>query len=190
MCFPSKKQNNNFADTNKEETPKSLRSGEKASNTKGAPAVPKPQPTANSTTPPPTLPPVTAEAPLEMPAPKVAIIIYSMYGHIAKRTFQCFIRNHVLILFLVAEAEKVGIEEAGGKAEIFQYVHILRPCFFRTLNPYRLGLLRLSLKKSSPKCTLPQSLTILSSPPISLLPLMPSFSASPLDTVTCPHNGR
>lgn len=109
MCFPSKKQNNNFADTNKEETPKSLRNGEKASNTKGAPAIPKPQPTANSTTPPPTLPPVTAEAPIEMPSPKVAIIIYSMYGHIAK----------------LAEAEKAGIEAAGGTAEIFQVAETL-----------------------------------------------------------------
>jgi len=39
-----------------------------------------------------------------MPAPKVAIIIYSMYGHIAK----------------LAEAEKAGIEEVGGSASIFQ----------------------------------------------------------------------
>ncbi|KIK60428.1 hypothetical protein GYMLUDRAFT_43739 [Collybiopsis luxurians FD-317 M1] len=37
-------------------------------------------------------------------APKVAIVIYSMYGHIAK----------------LAEAEKKGIEEAGGSATIFQ----------------------------------------------------------------------
>lgn len=37
-------------------------------------------------------------------APKVAIIIYSMYGHIAT----------------LAEAEKKGIESAGGQATIFQ----------------------------------------------------------------------
>ncbi|CAH2352304.1 protoplast secreted protein 2 [[Candida] railenensis] len=37
-------------------------------------------------------------------APKVAIIIYSMYGHIAT----------------LAEAEKKGIESAGGEATIFQ----------------------------------------------------------------------
>ncbi|KAL6950097.1 flavodoxin-like fold protein [Hanseniaspora vineae] len=35
---------------------------------------------------------------------KVAIIIYSMYGHIAK----------------LAEAEKAGIEKAGGQADIYQ----------------------------------------------------------------------
>jgi NAD(P)H dehydrogenase (quinone) len=35
---------------------------------------------------------------------KVAIVYYSMYGHIAK----------------MAEAEKKGIEEAGGSVDIFQ----------------------------------------------------------------------
>lgn len=39
-----------------------------------------------------------------MSAPKVAIIIYSMYGHITQ----------------LAEAEKKGIEAAGGKAVIYQ----------------------------------------------------------------------
>jgi len=37
-------------------------------------------------------------------APKIAIIYYSMYGHIAK----------------LAEAEKAGVEAAGGKADVFQ----------------------------------------------------------------------
>jgi multimeric flavodoxin WrbA len=37
-------------------------------------------------------------------APRVAIIIYSMYGHVAT----------------LAEAEKVGIEKAGGTATIYQ----------------------------------------------------------------------
>jgi NAD(P)H dehydrogenase (quinone) len=44
-----------------------------------------------------------------MSPPKVAIIIYSMYGHIAK----------------LAEAEKTGIEEAGGKVDIFQVAETL-----------------------------------------------------------------
>ncbi|KAF9010194.1 flavoprotein-like protein [Cyathus striatus] len=39
-----------------------------------------------------------------MPPPKVAIIIYSMYGHI----------------FQLAESVKSGIESAGGKADILQ----------------------------------------------------------------------
>ncbi|VDB92572.1 unnamed protein product [Peniophora sp. CBMAI 1063] len=46
----------------------------------------------------------TSTAPNNTMAPNVAIIIYSMYGHIAK----------------LAEAEKAGIESAGGKATIYQ----------------------------------------------------------------------
>ncbi|KAJ8097961.1 putative Per a allergen [Lipomyces tetrasporus] len=44
-------------------------------------------------------------------APRIAIIIYSMYGHIAT----------------LAEAEKVGIEKAGGAATIFQVPETLSP---------------------------------------------------------------
>jgi len=39
-----------------------------------------------------------------MSSPKIAIVFYSMYGHIAT----------------LAEAEKAGIEKAGGKADIYQ----------------------------------------------------------------------
>ncbi|KAJ7042317.1 flavoprotein-like protein [Mycena alexandri] len=39
-----------------------------------------------------------------MSSPKIAIVIYSMYGHIAK----------------MAESVKAGIEEAGGKVTIYQ----------------------------------------------------------------------
>lgn len=42
-------------------------------------------------------------------APKVAIIIYSMYGHVAK----------------MAEAVKGGVESAGGKADIYQVAETL-----------------------------------------------------------------
>ncbi|KAE8371721.1 flavo protein-like protein [Aspergillus bertholletiae] len=42
-------------------------------------------------------------------APKVAIVYYSMYGHIAQ----------------LAEAEKKGIESAGGKADIYQIAETL-----------------------------------------------------------------
>ncbi|KZV65762.1 benzoquinone reductase [Peniophora sp. CONT] len=42
-------------------------------------------------------------------APNVAIVIYSMYGHIAK----------------LAEAEKAGIEAAGGSATIYQVAETL-----------------------------------------------------------------
>ncbi|KAF8960442.1 flavoprotein-like protein [Flammula alnicola] len=116
MCFPSKKQKNNFADNaDKDTKSKSTGSGEKAKTTKDEPAAASEQPTAPlsaSTAPanlPPTLPPVTSEAPIEMSPPKVAIIIYSMYGHVAK----------------LAEAEKAGVEKAGGKAEIYQVAETL-----------------------------------------------------------------
>jgi len=44
-----------------------------------------------------------------MASPKVAIIIYTMYGHIAK----------------MAEAVKAGVQEAGGSATIFQVAETL-----------------------------------------------------------------
>ncbi|KAH7909281.1 flavoprotein-like protein [Hygrophoropsis aurantiaca] len=44
-----------------------------------------------------------------MSSPKIAIIIYSMYGHIAA----------------LAEAEKKGIEESGGSAKIYQIAETL-----------------------------------------------------------------
>jgi len=44
-----------------------------------------------------------------MSPPKIAIILYSLYGHVAK----------------LAEAEKEGIEAAGGKADIYQVAETL-----------------------------------------------------------------
>ncbi|KAF7312819.1 flavoprotein [Mycena kentingensis (nom. inval.)] len=44
-----------------------------------------------------------------MSSPKIAIVIYSMYGHIAK----------------MAEAVKAGVEQAGGKATIYQIAETL-----------------------------------------------------------------
>jgi len=78
MCF-GKRQKDNFAE--KDTTPASTSSS-------------KPNKSTQSTT-------TTLKSTM---APKVAIVIYSMYGHIAK----------------VAEAEKKGIEAAGGSATIFQ----------------------------------------------------------------------
>ncbi|KAF9524351.1 NADH-quinone oxidoreductase [Crepidotus variabilis] len=101
MCFPSKKQKNNFTD----ETPKApiAENGEKkkvveptataSTDTKTEPPVPKAEPTSD----------VKIAEP-SMSSPKIAIVIYSMYGHIQK----------------LAEAEKAGIEAAGGKADIYQ----------------------------------------------------------------------
>lgn len=44
-------------------------------------------------------------------APKVAIIIYTLYGHVS----------------FLAEAEKKGVEAAGGEADIFQVPETLSP---------------------------------------------------------------
>ncbi|KAH9478063.1 flavodoxin-like fold protein [Psilocybe cubensis] len=111
MCFPSKKQKDNFADNNKDSKSKSesktkSSSGEKAEPTK-APA-PEAAPAQSSSPEPPTAQPQTETAP-KMSTPKVAIVIYTMYGHIAK----------------LAEAEKAGIEKAGGKADIYQVAETL-----------------------------------------------------------------
>jgi len=83
MCFPSKRQQNNFSETE---------SG----------AVKDKKPAAVASTPPQS--PTTTNTSDKMAGPKVAIVIYTMYGHIAK----------------LAEAEKAGIESAGGSATIFQ----------------------------------------------------------------------
>ncbi|GAP92131.1 putative minor allergen Alt a 7 [Rosellinia necatrix] len=44
-------------------------------------------------------------------APKIAIVFYSMYGHIAK----------------LAQAEKAGIEKAGGTVDLYQIPETLSP---------------------------------------------------------------
>jgi hypothetical protein len=56
-----------------------------------------------------------------MSSPRIAIVIYSMYGHIAKRMFYLLLICVLcLIGFAVAEAAKAGIEAKGGKATIYQ----------------------------------------------------------------------
>ncbi|KAI0746609.1 flavoprotein-like protein [Daedaleopsis nitida] len=80
MCFPGKRLKNNHSD----DDPK-----------------PAPPPAPSSATP---APAVTAAPAAAMSSPKIAIIIYSMYGHVAK----------------LAEAEKKGLEAAGGSATIYQ----------------------------------------------------------------------
>ncbi|KAF5324334.1 hypothetical protein D9619_011310 [Psilocybe cf. subviscida] len=105
MCFPSKKQKNNFADgPEKAAKPASGTADIKDKPTTSASV--QPQPPSASAPPPvsdaPTLPTIAPVS--EMSSPKVAIVIYTMYGHIAK----------------LAEAEKAGIEKAGGTAVIYQ----------------------------------------------------------------------
>jgi len=111
MCFPNKKQKNNFTDQDQDQK------GNTGKSTKVAPSTTSGStttPISTSTTPPgiqppPTLPPITTQTQPDMPPPTVAIIIYTMYGHIAK----------------LAEAEKAGVESAGGKADIYQVAETL-----------------------------------------------------------------
>lgn len=69
MCFPSKRMKNNLADP------------EKPTGTKGSAASSAPSTTAPTPAPTTTTTPATTSTKM---APKVAIVIYSMYGHIAK----------------------------------------------------------------------------------------------------------
>ena len=71
MCFPNRKQKANFTDDTEKRD---------LDNIKG--------PNSSATSPIPTIPPITNnQLNIEnMSGPKVAIVIYSMYGHIAKRS--------------------------------------------------------------------------------------------------------
>jgi NAD(P)H dehydrogenase (quinone) len=69
MCFPSKRQGDNFAET------------KESAADQNPPAV---ESTTASQQPPPPTQTHTADT---MSGPKVAIVIYSMYGHVAKRMF-------------------------------------------------------------------------------------------------------
>jgi NAD(P)H dehydrogenase (quinone) len=113
MCFPGKRQKNLLSDEQKNPPPPDTTKAQQPL-PDSAPTLP---PLDTSISQPATVPPVVDVLP---PAPeqtdtapatvtsttmaKVAIIIYSMYGHIAK----------------LAEAEKQGIEAEGGSATIFQ----------------------------------------------------------------------
>jgi NAD(P)H dehydrogenase (quinone) len=85
MCFPSKNQKANFTDKSAKDTKATEKS--------------------NGTTPTATSPPsLTTKTQTPAMAPKVAIVIYTTYGHIAK----------------LAESIKSGILGAGGNATIYQ----------------------------------------------------------------------
>ncbi|KAG1786419.1 hypothetical protein EV424DRAFT_119845 [Suillus variegatus] len=91
MCFPGKRQKDNF--TEPKPTPLDTK----------APANQPEHPVS-----PPVLPPLSSLSQTNMPTPRIAIVTYSLYGHITK----------------MAEAVKSGISNAGGNASIYQSVHI------------------------------------------------------------------
>jgi len=105
MCFPSKKQRDNFADQNPRAEAPSTQNGTKAQQESVVPSQPPPPETSQSPAPATeTTSAPSAQAPALTMAPKVAIVTYSMYGHINK----------------LAEAVKAGIESAGGTASIYR----------------------------------------------------------------------
>ncbi|KAJ8583471.1 putative 1,4 benzoquinone reductase [Rhizopogon salebrosus TDB-379] len=89
MCFPGKRQKDNFAE------PKPTPPDTKAQANQSEKLSSLPAPLTQSST-------STSEN--DMSGPRVAIVIYSLYGHITK----------------MAEAVKTGIAGAGGSATIYQ----------------------------------------------------------------------
>jgi NAD(P)H dehydrogenase (quinone) len=65
-------------------------------------------------------PPLSPSQTLNMSSPKIAIVIYSMYGHVAKRSCPPYLLCPSLTLCAVAESVKAGIESAGGSVKIYQ----------------------------------------------------------------------
>ena len=103
MCFPSKKQKDNFNDTDKADKKSTTRngSGTDGKGTKGeqTAVASSSEPPSAPPAPPPTLPPViTTDNSIVMSPPKVAIIIYSMYGHIAKCTFLLLVYPRAMLI--------------------------------------------------------------------------------------------
>ncbi|KZT10401.1 benzoquinone reductase [Laetiporus sulphureus 93-53] len=90
MCFPRKRTKNQLSDDDR--TPNTSKPAEKDI-----------KPTQSSTAPT-QAPASTATVTETMSSPRIAIVIYSMYGHIAK----------------VAESVKSGVQSAGGSATIYQ----------------------------------------------------------------------
>ncbi|KAJ4482597.1 NADH-quinone oxidoreductase [Lentinula aciculospora] len=96
MCF-TKRQGNNFEDQDDNKISKNDLKKTTYEKKTIPPPTSDPEPTAPTN----TNIPATATV---MSSPKIAIVIYSMYGHIAK----------------MAESVKSGVEAAGGSVTIFQ----------------------------------------------------------------------
>ncbi|CAL1709330.1 unnamed protein product [Somion occarium] len=97
MCFPGKRQKDLLSDDAKASKPPASANGPQP-----APVAASSAPATEPAAPVPATTTTTAES--TMSSPKIAIVIYSMYGHIAK----------------LAEAVKAGVEASGGSATIFQ----------------------------------------------------------------------
>ena len=109
MCFPGKRQKALFSDK-----PKAAKQAPASAPAKESPTptLPTSDPTAVST------------HPEKMSSPRVAIIIYSMYGHVStsESVLFCgaFVAEADQNTRIVAEHVLKGIQEAGGSATIYQ----------------------------------------------------------------------
>ncbi len=189
MCFPGKRLKNLFSDDDHPSTKPSVPSKEPSSQLPPAVASEPPAPES-----PPALPEVvTTSLETTMAPPKVAIIIYSLYGHIATGWLSCFSPVEPLLInyiFSVAESVKKGVEKAGGSAAIYQSV--LAP----PVSPKRyLTIITLELPKPCHPNYLPNCMLLLNLTTQSLLP--PNSRSSTLSSwvfppvmVTSPLNGR
>ncbi|KAF5380775.1 hypothetical protein D9757_007117 [Collybiopsis confluens] len=97
MCF-TKRQGKNFDDEQGNSSKRDIKSTENLQPTQSPP--PPPAEPVNASDP----AAASAATTTAMSSPRIAILIYTMYGHVAK----------------MAESVKSGIEAAGGQASIFQ----------------------------------------------------------------------
>ncbi|TFK47630.1 NADH:quinone oxidoreductase [Heliocybe sulcata] len=98
MCFPSKRRKDDSLEEDGQNK-RSRSAQQPPADSTNTPAFADPEPATAHTTDP------------TMSSPRLAIVVYTMYGHVAK----------------LAEAIKTGIEGAGGNASIFQVAETLSP---------------------------------------------------------------
>ncbi|TCD64034.1 hypothetical protein EIP91_004668 [Steccherinum ochraceum] len=114
MCFPGKRQKNLLSDSSTKPAAQPSAKPEPAAAPVAASTVPASAQSApvETTAPAPAEPTTTTTTevkPADMSAPRIAVVVYSMYGHIGK----------------LAESIKAGITEAGGSASILQIAETL-----------------------------------------------------------------
>lgn len=177
MCFPNRRQK---ADIEKRDHEKDT----KGPNSPNTPPIQSP-----------TIPPITNNSlNIDMSSPKVAIVIYSLYGHIAKRSLcvppiSSVDDTHLFFVISCRGRESWHRKSWWDSCYISVRIYLI----FKMASSFScswLGLPKLFLKRSSPRCTLRRN------PITRLLPqkrwpnMMLSSWASPLVMATSPLNGR
>ena len=160
MCFTSKSQKANFSDL----TDGKKANGTKANGTKANGAKPHDKTNGSSPTAASSASTRSKAESSKKASPKVAIVIYTVYGHIAKsKPYLVFMSWFVLdAIPVVAEAVKEGIVQEGGNVTIFQCVCCPQndtpsdPCYRvpETLSPEILAMIHAPAKPDYPIFTL------------------------------------